>query len=197
MRLCSQHSVVFSRNPYQLLLWSTGFLPQVSLSLTLAACLAPEMTESFLCKAPLPWRKLNHYHTDPSNSELPSPRAVENIGSEAVKALWSFQMLRWRSVQEKGWKTFIPINSSIETQELLLATSLGRNLSFTFVFEQVSYCWLWVSLQSEISTVFQDIIDGQSTFKGTSPWNTGSISQGNKSGDALSSSQSCKAWLDL
>ncbi|KAK7811174.1 hypothetical protein U0070_004717 [Myodes glareolus] len=35
----------------------------VSLSLTLAACLAPEMTESFLCKVPLPRRKLNHYHT--------------------------------------------------------------------------------------------------------------------------------------
>lgn len=120
MRLCSEHAVVL--NPWQLWLWSTSFLWQVSLSLTLAACLAPEMTDSLLCKAPLPRKKLNHYHPDPAPLLASNPRGCGEEhwvgGNDSYLVVPKAAMEN--SPGEKALNSH-PCNPSTETQELLLA----------------------------------------------------------------------------
>lgn len=148
MRLCSKHAVVL--NPWQL--WSTSFLRQISLSLTLAACLAPEMTDSFLCKVPLPRRKLNHYHTDPSPLLASNPRGC---GEEHwVRGNDSYLVVPKAAMEKSpGEKVlnFHPYN-----QHWNPGTSAGykftKEFTFYFCLWIISYCWLWVYLQSELSS---------------------------------------------
>lgn len=141
-------------------LWSMSFLRQISLSLTLAVCLAPEMTESFLCKVPLPRRKLNHYHTDPSPLPASNPRGCEE--ERQVRGNDSCLVIP-KAVMEKcpGEKVlnFHPYNPSTETQELLIATSLQGNLPFTFVFGQ------FLTADSEFICKVRFLLSSKTAFK--------------------------------